>query len=377
MKKSFLFIAIFSLLLSCDRYPDPAVKLLENYTFNFQNLQGIKLDAGESIDVVFRASNVNDQTEDSLKVLFEVLKGDGTVTNEIGYTDAEQLTYTRWTLGKGSNEQKLRASTFDQDGKFLTESYLTAYGFTEDGWNTSTGSPDGNILDVATDTVNNVTIAISYASLYRQGGKYYDWIEIYNAGISSPRTINIDKNGVFYVSLFNGIIYKSTDHGYSWNTCTKPYPDVYDIIFVNITGDNYIWAYNWGHKVRYSKDGGSSWQDAGSGMEQGLGDIFRLKDGSLLYHGSDCCSLWRSFDETQTWEKIETPGFSIKLFVDENEMITLITQENGTTIYNSIDYGVHFTKAHTVNPNYGTSMENIFCQMEGYLLCPYSGIWNT
>jgi photosystem II stability/assembly factor-like uncharacterized protein len=376
MKKIFLLISIFYLLLSCDRYPDPAQTLIENYSFSFQNVQGSKLEAGEYIDVVFRAYNLNDPTEDSLKVFYEVVSGNGNITNETGYTDAGGQTYTRWTLGTTSNEQKLRASTFDQDGKFLTSSNLIAYGFIDDEWNTISTSPDGNITDIATDTVNNITIALTYGMLYKQGDRYYDWIEIANPVIASPRTINIDKNGVFYTSNYSGSLYKSTDHGNSWNTCTKPYADVSDIIYVNITGDNYIWVYNWGHKTRFSKDGGNSWQDVGSGMEQGFGDIFRLKDGSLLYHGSDCCSLWRSFDETQTWEKIETPGFSAKLFVDENDMITLITQENGTSIYNSIDYGVNFTKVHSVNPIYGTSMENIISKWKDtyYVLIPGWGI---
>ena len=372
MKKLFLLIAL-SLLLSCDRYPDPELKFIENYSFSFQNGQGLKYDAGFPLDVVFSAYNLN-QMEQSLKVEFEIVSGGGAISQQTGNTNESGVTTTKWTLGSG--EQKLKASTYDTEGKFLTSSELLAYAFIDNEWNTVRTSPDGDILDIATDTVNSVTIMATYNMLYRQGLKYYDWIEITNPAISSPRSVDVDRNGAFYVSNYSGTIFKSTDHGYTWLECTKPFPDVWNILFLKITSDNYLWAYTWDHKVRYSKDGGNSWQEVGSGMAQGFGDIYRLKDGSLIYHGADCCSLYRSFDETQTWEKIVTPGLSIKLYVDKNDMLTVCTQENGITLYYSTDYGSTFTKAYNVYPQYVTSMDNAFTYSKGsyYVLIPGYGI---
>jgi hypothetical protein len=374
MKKPFLLIVV-SLLLSCDRYPDPVMKLLENYSFSFQNVQGSKYEIGETVDVLFRAFN-NNEMEESLKVDFELLSGDGALSQLTEYTDENGMTMTKWTLGSGAGEQKLRASTYDASGKFLTSSELYVYALADNEWNTLNNSPDGDIIDIATDTINSVTIMITYNMLFRQGTNYYEWTEINEPDINSPRTIDVDRNGIFYVSNYNGSMFKSIDHGYSWLACTKPFAEVWDIVKINITSDNYVWAYTWDHTVRYSKDGGNTWQDVGSGMTQGFGDIFRLNDGSLLYHGSDCCSLYRSFDETQTWEKIETPGFSIKLFIDKNEMITVCTQENGITLYNSIDFGLTFTKAHNVYPQYGTGMDNSFTKWKNtyYVLIPGYGI---
>jgi hypothetical protein len=371
--KKLLFLIALTLLLSCNRYPDPELKLLENYSFSFQNGQGLKYDAGYPVDVVFMAYNVNEMGE-LLKVEFEVVSGGGTVSNQTDYTDENRSTMTRWTLGAG--EQKLRASTYDPSGKFLTSTELVAHGFVDNEWNTVRTSPDGDILDIASDTVHNVTIMTTYSMLYRQGLKYYDWVTITIPTISSPRTVNVDGNGVFYVSDYSGTLYKSIDHGFTWLQCSKPYPDVLNIIYLNITSDNYLWVFTWGQKARFSKDGGNSWQDVGSGMAHGLGDIFRLSDGSLIYHGSECCSLYRSTDETQTWEKIVTPGMSLKLFVDKNDMLTLCTQENGITVYNSIDYGETFTKAHNVYPQYNTGMDNAFAYWENfyYVLIPGYGI---
>jgi hypothetical protein len=271
--------------------------LLENYSFSFQNGQGSKYESGDPVDVFFRAINLN-ESEESLKVDFEVVSGDGNLSQPTDYTDENGMVMTRWTLGSG--EQKLRASSYDATGKFLTASELVTYAFTDNEWNTLKTSPDGDILDLASDTINGVTIMATYYMLYRQGPRYYDWVEITSPAISFPRTVDADRNGVFYVSNIYGTLYKSTDRGYTWLECTKPFPDVSNILILKITSDNYLWAYTWNQKVRYSKDGGNSWQEVGSGMAQGFGDIYRLKDGSLIYHGADCCSLYRSLDETQT-----------------------------------------------------------------------------
>jgi len=371
--KKLLFLIALTLLLSCDRYPDPELKLLENYYFNFQNGQGLKFDSGSQVDVLFMAYNVMDM-EESLTVEFEVVSGGGSISNQTDYTDENRMTATKWTFGSG--EQKLRASAYDPTGKFLTSTELVAYALNDNEWNTLRTSPDGEILDIASDTVNNVTIMVTYSMLYRQGLKYYDWVEITIPALNSPRTVNVDGNGVFYVSDYSGTLYKSIDHGFTWLQCSKPYPGVSNILYMNITSDNYLWAFTWGQKVRFSKDGGNNWQDVGSEMAHGLGDIFRLKDGSLIYHGTDCCSLYRSLDETQTWQEIETPGFSLKLFVDKNDMLTVCTQENGITLYNSIDYGLTFIRAHNVYPQYNTGMDNTFTHWKNlyYVLIPGHGI---
>jgi hypothetical protein len=219
---------------------------------------------------------------------------------------------------------------------------------------------------------------INSNQIYKQGERYYLWEPVNNPALVSPRTINMDRNRVIYVTTWSGELVKSTDHGVSWETCTKPFPDRPYYIYIDVSNDNYVWVFAWDHPTRFSKDGGITWNDAGSDLSSfGYGNIFRLKDGSLLFHGSNCCSLNRSFDNGLTWTKIATPGYSIKLFVDNKDEIFIVTQENGITIYKSTDYCSTFTSVTRVSPEWGTSdNDNIFSKWNNfyYILIPGWGI---
>jgi hypothetical protein len=356
------------------------VKALVDYSFNFQISQGMKFFAGECVSdsVGFRVVNYVDPVRDTVKVIFEISKGDGTITVQSANTDKNGLTSTGWKLGSGSFEQILRAKTYDLSGKYLTSTDLVEYGFRNDVWDTCTLSPDGNIMGMVADTVNKVTFMVANGTLYKQGERYYLWEPVNDPALVSPRTINMDRNGVIYVTIWTGELVKSTDHGVSWKTCTKPFPDRPYYIYLYVSNDNNVWVFQWDHNTRFSKDGGITWNDAGSNLSSyGYGNVFRLKDGSLLFHGSNCCSLNRSFDDGLTWTKIETPGYSIKLFVNDKDEIFIVTQENGITIYKSTDYCSTFKSVISVSPEWGTSdNDNIFNKWGNfyYVLIPGWGI---
>ena len=379
MRKAVLLIALFCAAFSCNRYPDPSLTSVKDYSFAFQTTQGGKFLAGDwvSDSVIFRAVNNKAKLKDSVKVLFDLVEGDGSLTVQSDYTDKNGLTSTGWKLGYGSCEQKLRASSFDLSGNFLTSTDLTEYGFRTDEWDAYNGSPDGNMSGMVADTVNKVTFMISDGTLYKPGDKYYLWKPVVDPVVNSPRTINIDKKGVIYISSSGGDLIRSTNNGVSWKNCTKPYPDRPYYIYVNVSNDNSIWVFAWDHKTRHSIDGGITWKDIDSTVIHGYGNVFRLKDGSLLFHGSDCCSLYSSFDEGLNWTKIETPGYSIKLFVNDKDEILIVTQENGITIYKSTDYCETFIREISVSPQWGTSdNDNIFNKWGNYyyILIPGWGI---
>jgi len=380
MKRTVLLIAIFCIGLACTRYPDPELKLLKNYSFNFQTGQAMKFLSGEwvSDSVIFYAVNSNNPLKDSVRVLFEVVEGGGNVTIKSSYTNKNGFAYTGWKLGSESFAQKLRAKTYDTSGNYLTSTNLIEYGFRNDAWDTCSFSPDGSIMGMVADTVNKVSFIIANGGLYKQGERYYIWNGMNDPVVNSPRTINIDRNGIIYISTGTGELIRSNDHGESWKTCTKPYPDRPYYIYVSISNDNYIWVFVWDHNTRFSKDGGNTWNDAGSNLSSyGYGNVFRLKDGSLLFHGSNCCSLNRSFDDGLTWTKIETPGYSIKLYVNDKDEVFIVTQENGITIYKSTDYCSTFNNVISVSPEWGTSdNDNIFNKWGNfyYILIPGWGI---
>jgi len=380
MRKPVLLIAIFCILFSCDRYPDPSVSLLSNYSFYFQTSPGMKFFAGELVSdsVGFMVVNNVDPNRDTVKVIFEIARGDGNITVQSANTDKNGLTYTGWKLGSGSFEQILRAKTYDLSGKYLTSTDLSEYGFRNDAWDTCSFSPDCNMTGMISDTVNKFTLMINNNQIFRQGERYYLWEPVNDPALVLPRTINMDRNGVIYVTTWSGELVKSNDHGVSWVTCTKPFPDRPYYIYPYVSNDNNVWVFAWDHPTKFSKDSGITWNDAGSDLSSfGYGNVFRLKDGSLLFHGSNCCSLNRSFDDGLTWTKIETPGSSIKLFVNDKDEIFIVTQENGITIYKSKDYCSTFTSVTRVSPEWGTSdNDNIFNKWSNfyYVLIPGWGI---
>jgi hypothetical protein len=381
MRRIILLITIICSLLACDKYPDPSVTTVINYSFYFQAVQNTKFFQGDWVgdSIIFRVVNNNIPLQDSVRVLFTVVEGGGSVTVNEAYTDSQGVTMTRWKLGYDSYEQKLRAVTYDHSGNYLTTTELIEYAFKNDGWDPFTGSPDSYMSGLVADTINKVTYMIANNTLYKQGDKYYIWNAVSDSHLNSPRTINIDKNGIIYVGTLTGDIVKSSDHGLSWENCSKPYPDSPYYIYVCVSNDNFVWAFLWDHNPRVSKDGGVTWTDKGNGINKGLGNIFRLKDGSLLYHGTDCCSLYRSIDDGLTWTKLETPGFSLKLYVDDKDEIFICTQEAGIKIYKSTDYGVTYTCIYSVYPSWGSSMENTFNKWGNvyYILISGYGILKT
>jgi photosystem II stability/assembly factor-like uncharacterized protein len=369
MKRAVLLISVFLFIMSCDRYPDPSVKSVRDYSFAFITEQGTRVLSGEwvSDSIIFRAVNNLNPYKDQVKVVFEVIKGGGEITVSSGYTDTVGYVYTGWKLGTGSFEQILRASSYDMSGTFLASTDLTAYGFRTDEWDEIHDAAEYGISDLASDTVNMVTLAIINGRLWKQADNYFTWKEIPDNISETVSAIEIDNNKVFYVLSWTGNLYKSNNHGESWIICSKPYSQINYNAKLKVSNDNYVWVSGYTYPVKFSKDGGVSWNEVTEEVSaHGLSDVFRLKDGSLLLHGSDCCYMFKSFDDGITWIRILTPGYSLKLYVDENDAIYIVTQEGGMTIYKSTDYGKTYRYIYACSPAWTSSMENTFNRRDGF-----------
>ncbi|HUV01720.1 MAG TPA: sialidase family protein [Bacteroidales bacterium] len=309
--------------------------------------------------------------------MFKVVSGGGSLSQVSVNTDKIGTATTDWQLGSDSYNQVLRASLYKPSGAYLTSRDLSVNCFRNDAWDAVSSAPDGNITGMVADTVYGVTFMVTVNSVYRQGYRYYIWEEVADLKQKSPRTIEIDGNGVIYVSTWSGEILKSLNHGESWITCTKPYPDHPYYIYMHISNDNNIWVFKFELPTKYSTDGGNTWLTAGSDLSSyGFGDVFRLKNGSLLFHGSNCCSLNRSDDNGQTWTHITTPGYSTKLYVNAKDEIFICNQDGGFTIFKSTDMGATFTRLYSALPQFGTTMDNIFNKWDNfyYILVPGYGI---
>lgn len=371
-----LILSIF-VVISPVCSPDPSTELLESYSFTFENQQGQRHNPGEKINVALQIFNNKEPVATPFRIAFAVTEGGGSIARETILTqDAARIT-NEWTLGPNSLDHRLKADIFRANGEYMTSVFLTAITMRENEWDAVSAEPDGTITDLAADTIAGVTLMISKGSLYRQGEKYYLWEKVTHPVMDSPRTIEIDSRGTFFVSTWNGEIVKSSDHGISWQKCTKPFPDNPYYVFMDVANDDYLWVFKFEYPTVFSADEGVTWQTAGSSLSSfGFGDVFRLKSGTLLFHGSNCCSLNRSDDNGLTWTQITTPGASTKLYVNEREEIFICNQDGGFAIFKSTDMGATFTRLFGCYPQFGTTMDNIFNKWDDYyyILVPGYGI---
>lgn len=377
-----LTVIILISVASCS--PDPYYELLESYSFSFKDNSGNRLPAGEVKDIFLQYS-MNKNTNapaDSLRVEFEALSGGGSVSPSVAFVNPDMYLAAEWELGTSSCVQELRASLYSLTGRYLTFVNYVAYGFRENEWDEITGDFDSKMNDLVADTLNGLSMMVTNNTLYRQGERYFLWEELsepVGEWQGGPRTVEIDSEGIIYVSTWKGELYRSADHGESWTECTRPYPDRDDAIYNYVSNDDELWVYAPGHKIKRSKNGGLTWTEINGLEGAGLGDVFRLNNGSLLFHGSNCCSLYISDDDGTSWTGIPTPGSSIKLFVNDNDEIIICTQLSGITFFMSADYGATFTSVHQLYPEFGTVMGNTFNRWKDfyYVLVPGYGILKT
>lgn len=359
-----LLMIIFLVTFSCA--PDPEITELENWNIKFDN--GVpRIFPGEKIDVTVSVNDNLLHKQEEAKVFFEDISGGGTVSDE-SLPVAGSKAITTWSPGNESYKSVLRASVFKISGKeekFLASRDLEAYNFIPGKLIRITDSPEKRITDMVADTISKFTIAIFENQVYRQGERYYQWNKIEEPLIENARTIDIDKNNFIYITTWNGNVVKSNDHGLHWTMCTKPYPDVPFFIYFTVSNDGWLWAGRNQYPVKYSKDGGVTWITAGGNLSPYLnGNVFRLKSGEIVFHGTnkpDHLRLNISRDDGLTWTVRETPGYSVEMYVDENDRIYISTQEGGRTIYRTTDLGLTYEKVVSVGISFNTSVEsNIF-----------------
>ncbi|MFN8241817.1 MAG: hypothetical protein U0X39_13835 [Bacteroidales bacterium] len=358
-------IALFTFLFSCDKFPDPSVQSLRSYYMYFINQQNLRLPSGSDYpdSIKIGITNYVQGVNDELKVVFEVKDGGGSVTQNTVYPGTRYIAATKWKLGTASFKQTLKATLYDSEGTRLTSIELVAYGFGTEDWENLSSNTESGITCMATDTINKVTFIVSYGALYKQGTHYYDWTPVSLQSGYSVRSIVVDSDGVFYVSNWNGQLYRSPDHGASWLACAKPFPDSPYQFYMRISKDKTLWAFNLDYPTVYSKDGGQTWITAGTILSKNSScDMYPLSNGNLLFHTSACCSLYLSTDYGQTATKIATPppGYSYRVYADNNDNFIILTQINGVSLYRSTNMGTSFTEVFNAWPAFMTTSETDF-----------------
>ena len=377
-------VAALTVFLGCSDFPDPANNSLESYYFANSG-QNQKAFTGEYLRdslMVTIIDNNGNLPVPGFQVHFEVADGNGEVDQQVVTTDAQGNAFTYWRLGESGNDQALNAQLFNGSGKYLATIPFKASAFHTSDWNTTALQPDINFTDLAADTLGGVTFAVAINLLYRQGERYFDWDLTTMSVINNyaPRRIILHNDRTFYVGTWYGQLFRSTDQGASWQECSKPWPDHSYYFHMNITKDNYIWVTAAGKPLRCSRDGGVTWTTDSTGLPAAelLGDIFRLSDGTYFFHSLNC-NLSKSTDDGHTWNRVNAPEYSVKLYVTENDELILFNQEGGISIFKSTDKGEHFTKKHTVAPLFGTLMDHTIHKRgkDYYIMIPGYGILHT
>ena len=383
MNIKYSYILILLIAVSCNKYEGPFLETTENYSFSKYG-DGQKTLAGnyfeDAIGIVVY-NNLTYSTNEELSALFTVIAGDGTVDdNMIDFNNG--YVSTRWKSGGTSNKQQVRIDIFNKNKKMLNSIFINSFAFRENVWDTVTIDPDKSIRDILADTITKQTFMISNCLLHTQKVNYFEWEADQPQNFNCPFGLYKDENGIIYLNNWSGEIFKSVDYGNNWLSCTKPIEEHSYFYYMTVTEDGYIWTSTpeYEYSLRCSRDGGQSWSADTIGLKpkELIGDIFRLSNGDILFHSLNM-HLYKSTNDGKSWETMQSPEYSTKLYVTDKGEIIMFNQENGVSIHKSTDLGQTFTKVFSVWPEYGASMQKIIQKRgdEYYILIVGYGIIKT
>lgn len=380
-----VFIVLLSTIISCN-FNDPSVETLASYNFSYFNNNQISVGGEYLKDSIFVQvySNTTPNDVGGFTVEFKVIKGGGTVDQQIVKTNKSGKAATRWKLGTDSFTQIVSARVTDPNGNVFPESQITAHGMIYNAWNEIDYSPLNQLSDLASDTINNQSWMISVSKVYKRGSNFLDWQPINEPKLNGAREIEIDKNGVVYIGTWYGELYKSTDHGLSWIKCTNPIPDRPYYFYFWITNDGDLWATQNERGLWHSKDGGTTWLNPVnvSGKNYYMNGAFRLKNGWLLSLGDPTGQkqfVMKSEDDGKTWTPLTTPNYPYSLFVTENDEIIVFTQSNAG-IYKSTDLGKSYKMVFSGSVSFNTGSMQSYVHQFGafyYMAIPGFGVLKT
>jgi len=379
--KNFIFsILILGFITSCSKFPDPSFEIISGYSIYPYGSEQRGL-AGEFLkdSLVLQISGQRNITA-GMKVEFSVMTGGGELSNPVTIVDQGGNATTHWKTGFETNQQVVKASVYDLNGKFLTSSNFISYAFKPNSWDTLVGQPDANMWDLAADTINDMTFMCSNGQVFRQTNIYFNWEMV---GINQSGSLNgveVDSHGIIFACNSNGEVYFSTDKGYSWDKCNKPFPGYQGFIVMFVSNNDWVWASTGDKKLVYSKDHGSTWTDASGGLSDGdgLGEIYRHPDGTLFFRAT-YPRLYKSDDDGKNWTLIPKAVNIYEIYMQPNGDILTYSPYYSQRIMKSTDKCQNFTELYSVITNTSMSGFNFFNYYKGtyYILIPGKGIIRT
>ena len=376
-------LVLFSMLTltSCIHTSDPSVITLEEYRFSKEGdlqraVAGNYLTHPVAVVHDFYRNGIEDEMN-PVKVYFEVVSGGGTVDDSYLVLYPSEKVETHWQLGSEQTLQSMKARVYDGDDNFLNELTFQALAFQSGRWDPVSIEPDASVLDLASDTIRKATFMVANGKLFRQGDVYFGWQEIVDANLWGVYSVEIDSQGILYVGVWSGDVFKSQDGGTSFSQVTKPIPGYQGHFELYITADDKVWVSRWGYPLRHSADGGQSWIEAQSGIENNpqVNEVFSLSNGHFLTLSDADRTLYRSTDDGVNWEAINTPEGAAKIYVTPEDDIIVLTQRNGLSLYQSSDEGQTYEGKYAMEVDYYSSpMGTVFHKYgSDYYICMTGG----
>lgn len=372
---------------ACNNYNDPSIETLVSYNVSYMNPNQISV-GGEYLKDSISVQIYNYKSPQNMSgftVEFTVVKGGGSVDQQIVKTKANGKASTRWKLGLDSFTQLVSAKVTSPDGISHPEATIMARGILNNAWNEVDYYPLSQISDLAADTISHQSWMISISKVYKRGSDFLDWQQVNEPKLNGAREIEIDKNGVIYIGTWYGELYKSTDHGQTWIKCTNPIPDRPYFFYFWITSDGDLWVTHYERGLWHSKDGGTTWLNPVnvSGTNFNMNGAFRLKNGWLLSLGDPTgvkSAIMKSEDDGKTWSALNTPTYPYCYFVTDNDEIIVCTQGMSAGIHKSTDLGKTYKLVHSVPVTFGTGSMQTYFQKFGpdyYMVVPGFGVLKT
>lgn len=383
MKRILFFILSILVFTACEQYPTPGTQILKQ--FNFQIIGANQFaEAGnylpDSVGIIIDFKSLVPAGERQFTMEIEVAEGGGTVDQTVVYSDKIGIMKTRWKVGYTSNEQILKVKIYDTEGLFSAETEIRATSYFTDKLNTIDKGFLVGIGGMVRDTINQRSMLISGRNLYVLTDDFLNWKRIGYPFSTSLKELEINSKGEVFAAGWNGNLYKTSDWGENWYDLGKPIPENPYHYELTITKDDYIWANKWEHGIYCSKDNGITWQKDISGLEkqEELGRIFTFADTSHMAISYHNLNILQTSDDGLTWKPINTPEYSLTMFVtDENAIIA--QNQGGFRLHKSTDGGQTYKQVFSPHVAYGTSSKHLYDKFgnDYYVLAPGGGVWKT
>jgi len=305
-----------------------------------------------------------------MQVKFRVLSGGGSVDDDKVITDEEGRAFTYWKLGTATHRQVLNVTFTDAKDSVLNSARYNAYGYRTGVWDTVYYIGLPAMESILVDTLRNQSYGIindyPFASgLYSHGARFFDW-NFTGTQCDYGTSLRLDGEGnIFMYSSYTGVTV-SNDQGKTWAPVNLPEslqsPDQ-NKSFRLFTENGILWIYITAGTLYRSTDMGTSWSADTAGFGRFLqlthltghpgGTVFVLIDG--IIH--------KSVNNGLTWKKLKQMALYVQMA--GNDLIAIDTDGN---FLKSSDFGESFTKIMNHYPN-------CLLKYSGSMIASYKGIW--